>query len=269
MGMNKHILVLPDDEMRERPRTSLNRLPDYSDWEPGTPLTDSIRELGQPICIHRKSWEYGMCMHGLAQLGVVNPAAKALGVGAGSEPPLYHFANLVDSVVATDLYDNPDHEGTPQMLSNPKAFAPFAYREDHLQVMQMSGDELTFEDGAFDFLFCLSSIEHFGSRDTQRRSFSEMARVLRKGGIACVITELILTEGSHSQYFTFDELNSIFLGGGSMTLVGGDLDLSISESLVKYPVDLDSSRYVRRSPHIVMKSGPMLWTSLSMFFEKN
>lgn len=266
--MNKHINVLPDGEMRERDRTSLNRLPDYADWEPGIPLTDYMRELGQPVCIHRKSWEYGMCIHGLNQLGVVTHDAKALAVGAGSEPPLYYFANRVASMVATDLYDNPDHEGTPQMLANPRSFAPFPYLEDRLQVLQMPGDDLQFDDGTFDIVFCLSSIEHFGSRDTQRKSFDEMRRVLRKGGIACVITELILTEHTHDQFFTFDEIGEMFLGNPSMELVGGEIDTTISESLVLHPVDLNQSKFIRRSPHVVLKDADMLWTSLSLFFER-
>jgi hypothetical protein len=48
-------------------------------------------------------------------------------------------------MVATDLYDNPDHEGQPAMLTSPETFAPFEYREDHLNVLRMSGDQLDFQ----------------------------------------------------------------------------------------------------------------------------
>ncbi len=123
-------LVLPDAEMRERPRDSLNRLPDLGDWEPGGVLSDIMRDLRQPVCIHRKSWEYALAIQGLSQLGVTRPDSIGLAVGAGSESPLFHYANSVARMVATDLYDNPQHEGTPAMLRNPQSFAPFPYRED-------------------------------------------------------------------------------------------------------------------------------------------
>jgi ubiquinone/menaquinone biosynthesis C-methylase UbiE len=69
------------------------------------------------------------------------------------------------------------------MLTDPASFAAFEYRKDHLEGMAIAGDDLAFADNRFDFAFCLSSIAHFGSRDTQRRSFAETARVLKPGGI--------------------------------------------------------------------------------------
>ncbi|MFY0613141.1 MAG: class I SAM-dependent methyltransferase [Hyphomicrobiaceae bacterium] len=262
------IIVLPDNELRQMERPSLNRLPDLADWEPGTRLTDLMRELWQPICIHRKGWEYGIALEGLERLGVVNENAQALAIGAGSEPPLFYYANLIKKMVATDLYDNPDHEGTPVMLTNPDAFAPFSYRRDHLQVMAMPGDKLDFDDESFDFAFCLSSIEHFGSRDTQRRSLAETARVLKPGGIYCCITELILTEGhTHPEYFSFEEMHEIFFEPNGFKLVGGEPDYRISQSLLDYPTTIPSEFSIR-SPHIVLEQDGMKWTSFSMFLEK-
>lgn len=260
--------VVADDVMRERTRTSLNRLPDPSDWLPGDRLTDLMREMNQPVCIHRKSWEYALCIKGLEDLGIINPKAVGLAVGAGSEAPLYWFANNINRMVATDLYDNPSHEGTPAMLSNPKAFAPIPYREDRLDVHRMGGDALEFPDGTFDFVFCLSSIEHFGSRAIQRKSMDEMARVLRPGGVACIITELILTHHSDKEYFRWEEIEEMFLKHPNVELVGGAPDLSISASQVTYPVDLTNSNFINRSPHTVLKRGEMLWTSFSMFLKR-
>jgi glycosyltransferase involved in cell wall biosynthesis/SAM-dependent methyltransferase len=268
LAIRLEINVLPDDVMRDRERSSLNRLPDISDWEPGKPLTELMRDMRQPICVHRKGWEYALCIHGLDQLGKVTPDAEALAVGAGSETPLFFFANRIKRMVATDLYDNPDHEGTPAMLADPKAFAPFPYRESHLEVLRMSGDKLEFDDNTFDFVFTLSSIEHFGSRNVQRKAVDEIARVMKPGGVACIITELILTWGQHKEYFTLEEIGDIFLGRHDLELVGGDLDLTISSSLVEYPVDLDKSRHVARSPHIVLRRAGLRWTFLSMFLQK-
>lgn len=266
--LNPVIRVLPDDEMREAERTSLNRLPDYCDWDPTGELGPIMLTLRDPVTIHRKSWEYALCVKGLSDHGVVRPDSVGLGVGAGYERPLYHFANEIAEMVATDLYDETHPEGKPLMLTNPQAFAPFPYREDRLKVMRMPGEALDFADESFDFVFCLSSIEHFGSRATQARSFDEMARVTRPGGVVCIITELILTEHSHHEYFRWDEIQDCFMRHPALRLVGGEPDLRISESLVTFPVALQSSRYTNRSPHVVLRQDDMLWTSFSMFFQK-
>jgi SAM-dependent methyltransferase len=224
--------------------------------------------MGQPICIHRKPWEYGLAMMGLEQLGAVTETARALAIGAGSEPPIYYYANKIAHMVATDLYDNPDHEGSPAILENPAAFAPFPYREDRLEVLSMPGDALDFDDESFDFAFCLSSIEHFGSRETQRRSLAETARVLKPGGVYCCITELILTRGhTHPEYFTFEEMEDIFFGDNGFELVGGEPDYRISKSLLDYPTTIPS-QHLSRSPHIVLEQEGMKWTSFSMFLRK-
>jgi ubiquinone/menaquinone biosynthesis C-methylase UbiE len=254
--------------MRELDHRSLNRLPDVSDWEPGTRFTDILRELRQPVTIHRKAWEYALCIEGLEKLSVVNEHSRAIAVGAGTEPVLYHFANRIARVVATDLYENPDHEGKPAMVENPAQFAPFPYQEHRLEVYRMSGDSLEFPAASFDFAFCLSSIEHFGSRETQRAAFEEMIRVIRPGGVICIITELILTGHTHSEYFSWEELNSVFLTNTKVRLVGGVPDLRISKSAADYPVDLLKTKFVNKSPHITLKLDDMVWTSFSMFFER-
>ena len=262
------VQVVRDDDLRELDRPSLNRFPNAADWVPGGALSDVLRGLNQPICIHRKAWEYALCVTGLRQLGVLGPQARGLGVGAGTEPVLYLFANEVAHVVATDLYESPDHEGTPDMLERPADFAPFPYREDRLEVLRMGGDDLAFEDGSFDFVFCLSSLEHFGSRDVQRRSLDEMIRVLRPDGVACIITELILTGHEHHEYFTWEQLDEMFLHHPHARLVGGEPDLRISQSHVDYPVHMGRTQNQNASPHIVLDLDGMLWTSFSMFLQK-
>jgi SAM-dependent methyltransferase len=260
--------ILPDNEMREVVRTSLNRLPDPSDWIPGECFTDILRSMGQPVTIHRKAWEYGIAIQGLRQLGVVTPTAKAIAVGAGTEPVLYYFANHIERMVATDLYESPDHEGTPAMLDDPQQFAPFPYPHGRLEVYRMSGDKLEFQDDVFDFAFCLSSIEHFGSRETQAAALNEMIRVVKPGGILCIITELILCDGLHDEYFTWEELEQMFLKHPAIKLVGGEPDFRISESVIRYPVDLSRTKFIDRSPHITLHHESLIWTSFSMFLER-
>ena len=78
------------------------------------------------------------------------------------------------------------------MLNDPASFSPYPYRESHLEARQMDAKELEFEDGSFDAVFSLSSIEHFGSWADIRRSAEEIGRVLRPGGAAFVVTECFL-----------------------------------------------------------------------------
>ena len=265
---NTFVTVLSGLETRRSDRSSLNRLPDMSDWRVGSRFVDILGELNQPTVIHRKAWEYALCIEGMERLGLVTPNAWALGVGAGYESPLFYFANRVEKVVATDLYDNPDHEGKPAMLTTPWEFAPFEYARDRLEVRAMSGDELQYPDDSFDFAFCLSSIEHFGSRATQSASLAEMKRVLKPGGVACVITELILDGAAHHEYFLPEELNEMFLSDPGFQLVGGDLLWEIARESVELAVDLRVDGDLHASPHLVLDDGERRWTSASLFLQK-
>jgi ubiquinone/menaquinone biosynthesis C-methylase UbiE len=59
----------------------------------------------------------------------------------------------------------------------------------------MDAKELEFEDGSFDAVFSLPSIEHFGTWADIRRSAREIGRVLRPGGAAFIATECFLGVG--------------------------------------------------------------------------
>ncbi len=260
------------EKMRARSRDwesmSLNRMPDIFEWQVGTRFMDILWELRSPSGVHRKTWEYGLCVRGLERLGKITPDSVAIAVGAGFETPLFHFANKIQTMVATDLYDNPSHEGRPEMLTHPEEFSPFPYRKEHLVVQRMSGTDLEYDDNTFDFCFCLSSIEHFGSRDNQRKAFNEMGRVLKNGGVACIITELIIEGKDHFEYFSLDELKDMFFTHRELRLVGGAPDFTVSADAVRYASNISDAVECRTSPHLIMDDGDRKWTSFSMFFEK-
>lgn len=262
------IQVKEDIDMRLSERTSLNRLCDIRDWEVGGILSQIMSSLNEGSYIHRKSWEYAMCIYGLESLGVVTPESHAIAVGAGYERPLFYFANRINRMVATDLYSNPGLEGDPSMLTSPEKFAPFPYQRDHLEVLRMDGTDLKFDDNSFDFAFSLSSIEHFGSRSNVEKAMSEIFRVLKPNGILCLATELILNNAHHPEYFTFDELKKHIIESTGLKLVGGDIDFRISKSLYLNPIDLDVEKCLDISPHIVLKKGDVIWTSIVLFFKK-
>jgi len=79
------------------------------------------------------------------------------------------------------------------MVQDAAAFAPYRYREDRLEVMEMNALDLRFPDASFDVVFSLNSIEHFGGRKEIVRAAQEMARVLRPGGYAFIVTECFVS----------------------------------------------------------------------------
>jgi ubiquinone/menaquinone biosynthesis C-methylase UbiE len=142
--------------------------------------------------VHRKLWEYAMLTLFLEEVGALDEATEALSVAAGHEEVLYWLANRIGRIVASDIYgvgQFAHREADVTMLEDPARFAPYPYREDHLEVVEMNALDLKFPDDSFDVVFSLSSIEHFGERKEIVRAAREMYRVLRPGGYAFVVTE--------------------------------------------------------------------------------
>jgi SAM-dependent methyltransferase len=145
--------------------------------------------------IERKLWEEGMLALFAEDVGLLDDRSEVLAVGAGTEPVLYWLANRVGRVVATDIYGEgafASREASTSMLDDPSAFAPFPYRRERLEARYMDARELEFPDDSFDAVYTLSSIEHFGAPEDIGRAASEIGRVLRPGGHAFVVTELLV-----------------------------------------------------------------------------
>lgn len=230
-----------------------------------------LQELGEPVRIHRKAWEMGSCIAGLQSLGAVTPGAVGLSVGAGAERSLFWFANHVDKMIATDLYTSEEGWGWGRdFLAHPSKYAPFPYQEDHLEVRNMSGLALEIPDESVDFVYTLSSIEHFGGHEAAQQAMREMARITRSGGTVCVVTELLLSRAEAPELFTFPDLQTYLIEGSPLTLTEPMVDLRISASLLQYPVNmLTESDSV--SPHIVVTGwgdSQAVWTSVILFFRK-
>ena len=128
-------------------------------------------DLGFPASaemFHRKIWEFNQALYGLRRLRGLAPDATALGIGCGHEELMYFLANRIARVVATDLYEGSylGGESAADVLQHPAKYAPFRFREGHLEVRQMDALALQFDADSFDFVFCLSSLEHFGTDTT-------------------------------------------------------------------------------------------------------
>ena len=144
---------------------------------------------------HRKPWEFAMGGLFLRDTGRLEGDAEVLDIGAGSEPILYWLANRARRVVAVDIYGRGsfgEREAVASMLADPASHAPYDFRADRLEVIDMDARRLEFPDECFDAVVSFSSIEHFGSPDDIATAAREIGRVLRPGGHAFLVTEVFV-----------------------------------------------------------------------------
>ena len=234
---------------------------------------------------YRKYWEVAMTIRAFGDHGALRKDARVLGVGAGHEATIYWLTNAVGSVVATDLYEVEDHwtgtgDSGADMLNDPGRYWEGSWNPDRLEVLNMDARDLSFEDESFDAIFSSSSVEHFGDFTDVRRAVEEMFRVLRPGGIVALATEYRL-DGPHMGYpgllrFDEPELRSLLLDG--LWWDSADpWDTGISDETLASPVPMEEAiadntsgkRGWSRYPHIVLRDGPYLWTSIHVALIKS
>ena len=238
----------------------------------------------------------------LEEVGAIHEDADVLSVAAGHEEPLYWMANRVRRMLATDLYGESQfshREAAATMLTDPASFAPYPYREDHLEVRSMDALALDLPDASFDVVFSLSSIEHFGTPAQIATGAREMARVLRPGGQLVIVTECFV--GSHpldsplvqfairlatfgrrcatatprkriTDMLTARELQRDIVGPTGLQLVQ-PLDETISpesyDNLITWVGDGDlHPRTGKPFPHILLKGHGSPWTSAFLALRK-
>ena len=191
--------VSPPAAALSRQYCKLCDLRDFDDPQLRAKIREIVAAGGPPDEERRrKYWEYAMLALYLEEVGAIREDAEALSVAAGHEEPLYWMANRIRRVLATDIYGDggfSDREAEATMLTDPASFAPYGYREDHLEVRSMNALALDLPDASFDIVFSLSSIEHFGSPAQIATAAREMARVLRPAGQLVIVTECFV--GSH------------------------------------------------------------------------
>lgn len=231
-----------------------------------------LRSLGEPVerlSMHRKAYESAQMLYGLGRLGRLTPDARVVSVGAGHEKPLYWLANRVRLVVGTDLYEGEwqsswAREGDTDVLRRPQDYAPFAYPAERLVLMRMDGRALGFADATFDAAYSLSSVEHFGGLDGARRAIGEMARVLRPGGVLALATEYCLTPARHHEAFQPSEVHAL-LDHPRLRLLQ-PIDERVYARYEAEPVDLRRNRF--QTPHMVVRDGDAVFTSVMTFLER-
>jgi SAM-dependent methyltransferase len=220
--------------------------------------------------MHRKGYEFTQLIFGLKKLGRLREDARMLSVGAGHEAPAFWLANHVGSVVATDLYAGDwqsigAREGDAGVLARPEEFAPFAYRRERLTFLRMDGCQLGFRDASFDVAYSLSSIEHFGGVAGARRAVSEMARVVKRGGVVAIATDWRVDGPPAEEVFTPEEVHQI------IDIPGLRLIQSIDDRVwSRYEVEVVDVRSTPlKTPHMLLRQGETVFTSVMVFLEKD
>ena len=243
---------------------------------------------------YRKHWEVGMAVRTLEDLGVLHDQAEVLGIGAGNEPTIFALTRRVHRVFATDLYlegGNWSESAHTSMLSDPSRHWPSStpWNPRRLVVQHMNALDLNYEDARFDAIFSSSSIEHFGTPDEVRRAVREMHRVLKPGGILSLSTEFRLAGPPPGLpgilLFDAEDVRRIFLGDVTWEPVDSlDFSLSAATLATAIPFEeaaVDVRRHVEahgcivfhqldwsRYPHIVLREGDWLWTSIHLALRK-
>lgn len=278
---------------------NLNKICAIADWD-DPELAAMMQEVYHPhsknpsewqAMRHRKHWEWAIGMLALQKLGKLTSNTVALGVGSGSETPLFFLTNRVRYVMSTDLYTITSKqwaEANVSMLTDPDRLAPHPYNRRRLGVQVMSGTDLRFEDNTFDIVFSYSSIEHFGSKDNAAKAMREIERVLKPGGVASIATEIfvgddvaklgkarewrkrfpwnkVIRYNIFTEIFTREEIEKYIIGSTDLKLCW-PVDYGVSRDDLKkaivYPGKPD------QYPHVFLDLRGILWGSIHLALRK-
>lgn len=260
-------------------------LQDFEDPELLRWIRDILPERDPLAHVERKVWEFAMLAAFLDDVGRLGEDTRALGVGAGDERIVFWLANRIGKVVATDIYGTGDFasgEAEASMLTDPGSHAPFPYRSDRLKVRWMDARELDFPADSFDVVFCVSSIEHFGTGAEVSRAAAEIGRVLRPGGHAAIITDCYvrrhplnlppLRRRVLADTFTWREIERWIVRGSGLTLMQ-PFDAQLSpESFANVHRQRRDGSFTPATgapyPHVILEASRSLFTSVFLALEK-
>jgi ubiquinone/menaquinone biosynthesis C-methylase UbiE len=262
---------------------------DFADEEFRARCQELRPEIDLSWQFDRKAWESTMATFLFEEAGVLE-GARILSVGAGRESVLFWLAERASRMVAVDIYGQGEFAGSDApagMLTEPERYSPFGRPLPALEVMSLDARSMPqFDDGEFDAVYSLSSIEHFGSPEDIRSAAAEIGRLLRPGGYAYLATELVLdgappareaarrvanrlTAGRRfrRELFTQAELSSELVEPSGLRLLQ-PVDTTIS------PASFENTAVKRLRglhyphgvfhPHIVLKIGGNVFTSVGL-----
>lgn len=232
--------------------------------------------MGDPFVMneesfHRKLWEYIHIVHVLKNAGYLYSQNRGLAIGAGREYILYFLAHKVNKIIGIDIYEGEFLGGEDErdIPLRPEKFAPFLYPRENLDLIRMDSRQLEFENNSFDFVFSVSSIEHFGSKREIQKSINEMYRILKPGGICVITTELKLNRLGvnipNTKIFNLEKLLDMFKSCG-FDMMGEKPVVEIEQESLENWVKLPEE--IHKRPHVIMRSFKTIFTSVLLAFTK-
>lgn len=184
----------------------------------------------------RKIWETTRLVQELKGQGCLRPEAIGLGIGVGIEPVQFYLTHFEVRSIGTDLYGFGWPSAPLEMLWEPWRFAPYPYDRNLHCPMQMDGMKLLMPDSSVDFIYSVSSVEHFGGAASLASHLSEATRVLKPGGWLVLSTELSLSGGAVDGWcFSREDLNAAV---GQSGLLADSCETSLDPRLLAEPATL-------------------------------
>ena len=249
-------------------KPKLNRLCYVEDSE-NSEVRGILSSLQQDFS--KRSWEWALAIVAMRRFGKLNDNSKAIGIASAKEPLLFYLANSINHVYATDLCDSTKDRNAPSDFpENPKKYAPFPYKEDALTALRMDATNLEFPSESFDIAFSISSIEHFGGKNHSGalRCLKEIERVLKAGGISVITTEYILNDKEHPEFFNRRTIHDDLINKLQKLQLVEPLDLRITTRTLDTAMGMFDDTTGITHPHILIRYGDILFTSIMLVFQK-
>lgn len=263
-----------------------SKICDAADWfDPKIKMVIE-NELRESARLHRKQWEFAMIFLTLQKLSLLESDKKGLSLGGGNERVLYSIANHIKKLIVTDLYDD-NTSWDCARTSDPNEFIksakPFPIDDEKIEAFRMDMRYLDFDDNTFDFCYSSCAIEHIGEDKDFIQHFNEVNRVLKKGGIYVLTTELQFGDKTIR-----DQNNFIFSKDHIANLISysdldfvSDVNASLSENQVNYPFPSNiintafhghnfiNQKLLKDFPHLMLLRGDVPYTSVLLVLKKN
>jgi SAM-dependent methyltransferase len=204
----------------------------------------------------------------------------------------------VGRVVAVDIYGSgrfADGEASADFPVDPASAAPYGFVRDRLDIRVMDARRLEHAAESFDAVVSLSSLEHFGTSGEIASAAREIARVLKPGGHAFVVTETFVARHIGERVYTAAVARATRLGARTRLLQRPGREILTVDELQEYivaasglrlmqPLALGISRQTGRNvlrsrpggttvgaspyPHVLLRGFGMVFTSVSLPLEK-
>ncbi len=233
-------------------------------------------ELGEPMKLHRKLWEF--CV--VAQVAVENGLtehARVLGFGCGLEDMPSWFAKMGAYVEATDqpiadpLWTQTGQYGAQRELMWKPDICTWAEFDRQVLYRTVDMNDIRWDllQGQYDLTWSCGSFEHLGSLERGLSFFYQQMSCLRPGGLAIHTTEFNAADG-----MTLENHEMVFFQQKHLTQLAqrltdqGDrlwpLDLTAGDEEADAHIDTEPWGV----PHLSLQIGGYVTTSVALIAQR-